>query len=311
MDLIDRIRNRAATGRALTARPDRRAPTSRKLSAAVVVAIVAALAACSSAPSASGHGSPVGSASYWTRQRLLGAKALQESTPGPSSPSPSKSAHPAVLAGIRVGALFTSGSGGNHFCTASVVASPGRDLLITAAHCLSGGNGTGYRSDIVFVPDYRNGQAPLGIWTPKRLMVASGWLDSADPDLDVGFVVLEPHDGKNIQDILGANQLAVDSGYHNPVRVTGYPDSGDAPVTCHNVTTEHSPSQLQFDCDGYTGGTSGSPWVTGFDAQTRTGTIVGVLGGFQQGGDTPAISYSAYLGTAIQHLYAEAKGVTP
>jgi V8-like Glu-specific endopeptidase len=202
--------------------------------------------------------------------------------------------------------LFTAGSGGNHFCTASVVASPGRDLLITAAHCLSSGDGAGYRSDIVFVPDYRNGQAPLGIWTPKRLLVAPGWLDSADPDLDVGFVVLEPHDGKNIQDILGANRLAVDSGYQYRVRVTGYPASVDAPITCRNLTSEYSPTQLQFDCGGFTGGTSGSPWVTKFDARSRTGTIVGVIGGYQEGGDTAAISYSSYLSTAIQQLYAEA-----
>jgi|GEM_PF-6836167 hypothetical protein len=32
------------------------------------------------------------------------------------------------------GALFVREAGGDHFCTASVVASPGRDLLITAAH---------------------------------------------------------------------------------------------------------------------------------------------------------------------------------
>ena len=39
-----------------------------------------------------------------------------------------------------VGALFTINSGqlGQHFCTASVVASPVKDLVITAAHCLHG-----------------------------------------------------------------------------------------------------------------------------------------------------------------------------
>lgn len=34
---------------------------------------------------------------------------------------------------------------------------------------------------------------------------------------------------------------------------------------------------------------SGSPWVTHFDTRSRTGTIVGVIGGYQQGGDTPSI----------------------
>jgi V8-like Glu-specific endopeptidase len=279
---------------------------SWKLCAAVVAPIVVAVAACSSAPTAAGHRPPASLGSYWTRDRLRGATPMRGRGYRPLTPSKSKTAHPAPLVAIRVGALFTAGSGGDHFCTASVVASPGRDLLITAAHCLSSGNGAGYRPDIVFVPDYRDGQAPLGVWKPKRLLVAPKWLQSADPDLDVGFVVLEPLDGKNIQEIVGGNKLAVDSGYRYPVRVTGYPDSLDAPVTCRNLTSEFSLTQLRFDCGGFTGGTSGSPWVTRFDSHSRTGTIVGVLGGYQDGGDTPAISYSSYLGTAVQHLYAEA-----
>ena len=66
-------------------------------------------------------------------------------------------------------------------------------------------------------------------------------------------------------------------------------------VTCVNPTSRQSATQLRFDCGGYTGGTSGSPWVTSFNARTGTGTIVGVIGGYQQGGDTPAVFYSSYL----------------
>jgi hypothetical protein len=76
--------------------------------------------------------------------------------------------------------------------------------------------------------------------------------------------------------------------------------------TCKNRTTRQSATQLRFDCNGFTGGTSGSPWVTGFDPATGTGRIVGVLGGYQEGGDTQAISYSAYLGNAIRQLYDQA-----
>jgi hypothetical protein len=95
-------------------------------------------------------------------------------------------------------------------------------------------------------------------------------------------------------------------GYRNLVRVTGYPDSADAPVTCTNWTSEQSPSQLWFDCGGFTGGTSTSPWITRLDPLTRTGTIVGVIGGYQEGGSTPAISYSPYLGEESQRLYRQA-----
>jgi hypothetical protein len=49
-----------------------------------------------------------------------------------------------------------------------------------------------------------------------------------------------------------------------------------------------------------------APWITHFDSATETGHIVGVIGGYQQGGDTASVSYSAYLGTAIRQLYNEA-----
>jgi len=54
----------------------------------------------------------------------------------------------------------------------------------------------------VFILGYRDGQAPYGIWPPARLVVAPQWMSYSDPDFDVGFVVLEPYDGKNIEDVL-------------------------------------------------------------------------------------------------------------
>jgi len=90
------------------------------------------------------------------------------------------------------------------------------------------------------------------------------------------------------------------------VHVTGYPDSANSPITCVNWTSPQSVTQLRFDCDGYTGGTSGSPWVTQFSAQSRTDTIVGVIGGYQEGGDSPSVSYSVRLGTEVRDLYEEA-----
>ena len=279
---------------------------------AVVIAAVAA-GGCAAAPAPApapgashphlADGGPLG---YWTRSRLLGARPLRglgyREVP---SPGQSVNAHPAAVA-LRVGALFVREAGGDHFCTASVVASPGRDLLITAAHCINGGKGGSYRQDIVFIPDYRDGQAPFGIWTVKQLLVAPQWISGSDPSLDVGFVTLDPHDGQNIEDVLGANQLGIDSGYQYLVRVTGYPASTDAPITCVNWTSRQSASQLRFDCGGFTGGTSGSPWVAHFNPRTRNGTIVGVIGGYQEGGDTAAISYSSHLGAAVQRLYQQA-----
>jgi V8-like Glu-specific endopeptidase len=271
-----------------------------RLCVAVIAGSVALAAGCVSPGQP--HGGAVG---FWTRDRLLDARPFRSA--GQSlvpSPTRSANAHHAVLS-PRVGAIFSRDGSATHFCTASVVTSPGKDLLITAAHCLNSGSGSGYRQDIVFIPDYRNGWAPFGVWTPERLLVAPQWSKESDPSLDVGFVVLDPHDGLNIQQVLGGNQLGVDTGYQQLVRVTGYPASGNAPVTCINWTAKQSASQLRFDCAGYTSGTSGSPWVTDFDSRTRTGTIVGVIGGYEEGG-TEAVSYSSYLGPDVLRLYREA-----
>jgi V8-like Glu-specific endopeptidase len=281
--------------------------TSWLLAVAVATA-VAATGGCSSAPSVSPPlRATTEGAGYWTRTRLLDASPLSGAgRSGLRLRGQSGSARASVLS-LRVGALFVREGSANHFCTASVVASPGRDLLITAAHCINGGKGGGgYRQDIVFIPGYRDGQAPDGIWTVRRLLVAPQWISGSDPSLDVGFVVLQPHDGQNIEDVLGANRLGIDSGYRYLVRVTGYPASADAPITCINWTTRQSATQLRFDCGGFTGGTSGSPWVAHFSSRTRTGTIVGIIGGYQAGGDTAAISYSSYLGQAVRQLYQEA-----
>jgi V8-like Glu-specific endopeptidase len=275
------------------------------LAAAVAMLL---LSACSAVPAGNPPRSGAsGAAGYWSRSRLIGARPLWAGTH--AAPTPSQMPDPRTSAGaLRVGALFEHDASGAHFCTASVVSSPGEDLLITAAHCISDGNGSGYKSDIVFIPDYDDGATPYGIWTPARLLVAPQWADSADPDYDVGFIVLQPHNGQNIQQLLGADQLGYDTGYQYLVRVTGYPSSAGTPISCVNWTSMQSATQLSFDCAGYTGGTSGSPWVTGFDPRTRTGTIVGVIGGYQQGGDTPSVSYSAYFGSGVQQLYQLATG---
>jgi V8-like Glu-specific endopeptidase len=282
---------------------------AQRLGALLVTIAVMLGAGCSAAAHLRLLGA--GPRGYWDPARLLGARPFLPRQRLVPLPGQSANAHPTALA-LRVGALFEREGSSDHFCTASVVASPGRDLLITAAHCLNGGHGGGgYRQDIVFIPDYQDGRAPFGIWTPKRLLVAPQWISASDPALDVGFVVLQPNDGRDIEDVLGANRLGIDPAYQQLVRVTGYPGNGNAPVTCMNWTSMQSATQLRFECGGFTGGTSGSPWVTHFDPRTRTGTIVGVIGGYQQGGDTASVSYSSYLSQAVQRLYQQAAAITP
>jgi V8-like Glu-specific endopeptidase len=199
-----------------------------------------------------------------------------------------------------VGALFTTSTGklGRHFCTASVVSSPHRDLVITAAHCMSGTSG------VVFVPGYDHGATPYGVWTVTKVYVDDSWQASSDPDDDVAFLqVDQPGSIVPIEDVTGAEQVATGMPARQLVEVIGYPDSGDEPIACQNWAREPMSDQLEFDCGGYTDGTSGGPFLAHVNQQTGQGVVMGVIGGYDQGGLTPQISYSSMFGANIAALY--------
>ena len=206
-----------------------------------------------------------------------------------------------------VGALFTSSDGhlGSHFCTASVVDSPAGNLAVTAAHCV-----TGKALSVVFVPGYHNGQAPYGTWRVTRVFTDVAWSASADPDDDVAFLQLEPNaDGVNVESVTGAERLKAGSSDRALVKVIGYPSGTDEPVGCVNWTRELRSTQREFDCGGYPDGTSGGPFLTDVSSAAGKGMVIGVIGGYQQGGDTDAVSYSIVFGANVASLYGTAEAV--
>jgi V8-like Glu-specific endopeptidase len=204
-----------------------------------------------------------------------------------------------------VGALFTV-SGGQlrtHFCTASVVDSPPRDLVITAAHCVSGKA----PGRIAFVPGYRDGRAPYGVWLASEVLSDSAWRASSNPDHDVAFLVVHrPGSNTRVQDLTGGERLGIGWPAQAWVRVIGYPDATNRPITCQNESEQLDPHQLEFDCGGYTDGTSGGPFLGRVDPSTGAGTVIGVIGGYEQGGDIDSVSYSPWFGSAVQALYQTA-----
>jgi hypothetical protein len=227
------------------------------------------------------------------------------SSPTPSQ-SPKISGAGAAFGGVPdVGALFTSSDGklGAHFCTASVVHSTHGDLAVTAAHCMSGVQG-----QVVFVPGYANGKEPYGVWPVAAVYTNQAWQSAQDPDDDVAFLRLsDSKDGVPIENVTGAVRLGI--GWPEPalVRVIGYPDGADQPISCVNRATSFSATQLQFDCDGYTDGTSGGPFLANVSGASGQGTVIGVIGGYEQGGNTPNVSYAAAFGAAVAALYHTAE----
>jgi len=170
-----------------------------------------------------------------------------------------------------------------------------RDLIVTAAHCLLDAG------DVAFVPGYRDGEAPYGVWKVAKVFLPDGWTQGRDEDSDVAFAALEEQDGAGVEDVVGGNRFAPGTATGaTAVTVTGYPNAAEAPIRCVNKPTAHTGTQQRIACPGFSGGTSGSPWVNGY------GEVVGILGGHEQGGSTDDVSYSVVLGPEAAELYREA-----
>ncbi|MCB5906857.1 trypsin-like serine peptidase [Streptomyces pinistramenti] len=212
-----------------------------------------------------------------------------------------------------VGVLFSVDKNSRaHHCTASVVRSPHRNLILTAGHCNPGTNAA-------FVPQYRSGAAtqPYGVWAITGSFTYPGHDTAGDgSDLDFAFATVAPdRRGRRIEAVTGGNALTPTPGYTNDVSVIGYPsvrnDPKDRAVRCETRTVRLAGHrQLRMECGGFYGGTSGSPWMTDFDEDTRTGHIIGNIGGLNGGGPSgphaDRISYSPYYGTELLTLYTRA-----
>jgi V8-like Glu-specific endopeptidase len=211
---------------------------------------------------------------------------------------------PAASAGHdrAVGAIFTTSAGrlGSHFCSGSVVDSPSGDLVLTAAHCVSHGG------KLAFVPDYSNGHDPYGVWLVSRVIVDQRWQSGSDADDDFAFLVVDqPGATASLQDLTGGEALGVGAPAGQMVTVSGYPGDLGTQISCRNVAMAFTQTQLQFDCGGFADGTSGSPLLANASAG-GAGTVIGVIGGYEQGGLTPSVSYAARFGPSMTALYRTA-----
>ncbi|WP_229849164.1 trypsin-like serine peptidase [Streptomyces melanogenes] len=229
-----------------------------------------------------------------------------------------------ILGAKSVGVIFstqtdpTTGQMHAHKCSASVVESPGRNLILTAGHC-AGGNAA-------FVPWYRAEYAlDKQTYGYYRIAPADWFIDNryvhnskaAISDLDFAFARLAPNtSGKNAQDVVGANTLARTPGYNNDVTMVGYPSAKNNTPEDHGVRcptrTEALPGfyQIQAKCRGMYGGVSGGPWFSKIDWTTGTGEIIGNVGGCNGGGNDANVdwlTYSPVHGDWFFKLYDEAR----
>jgi V8-like Glu-specific endopeptidase len=190
-----------------------------------------------------------------------------------------------------VGPLFRQGLGSDHGCTAGVLASPGHDLILTAAHCVSG-TAAGW----LFAPGYDQGRTPDGVWTVQSAYVDPAWLRSQDPRYDYAILRVADQDraGRQVgvQDVTGGNGLGFAPTTGLQVTDVAYNEGlDDQPIAC-TTTVYRDQDFPAFNCHGYVGGSSGSPWLVTIPG-TKLTTVDGVIGGLHQGGCYEYTSYSA------------------
>jgi V8-like Glu-specific endopeptidase len=205
----------------------------------------------------------------------------------------------------EIGALSTGPAPTDHFCSASIVASPKGNVIATAAHCVAG------KANVYFTPGYHDGKAPYGTWESAATYIDPGWktshdIDGAGSPYDYAFLVLRPRNGKNVAEVTGASlTLKIDQTLPSPVSVFGYPSGGqgyqDKLYVGDSTASRDGRYWEILQCTGIPDGYSGGPWIVGGR------NLIGVIGG--KGQNLPASdprNYSVRFDGRVKALYDKA-----
>jgi hypothetical protein len=208
----------------------------------------------------------------------------------------------------------------DYVCSGSVVESPHGDVVLTAGHCLidpeTGGKSTG---ELIFIPGYRNGTAPYGMWEAEYFTTTETWKKTAKPGSaaneggDLAFVTLKKnHEDEDVEDVVGSLGIGFDSACNQVYTQFGYP--AETPYNgelLYSHTTGYagadtnsafSPEPMRIASD-FTRGASGGPWAIGI------GTAPTVLSLTAYGyANQPGYLYGPYFGEAAKKAYGAAFG---
>jgi hypothetical protein len=284
------------------------------------------------AMTAAGSDAPA-AAAYWTRRRMAAARPADLATvsagvrqtrasgldaylhriaPGRGASTLTVPGTPWTAGGLvarTTGKVFFSLGPDDYVCSGSAVDAPDRSTVLTAGHCVVDPETGTAATNWIFVPGYRDGVAPYGIFAGTHLAPTDGWRTSQDFDVDVAFAdVARNAAGQRLEDAVGAQPLGFGAARGQAVSAFGYPAAapwtGERLVHCAGVVRPDptaSPSGDQGLACTMTGGSSGGPWFAAFDRRTGRGTVTS-LTSFSYS-DAPGVLYGPYLGDVARALY--------
>lgn len=210
------------------------------------------------------------------------------------------------------GKVFFTLGGTNYVCSGSSVVAANKSLVQTAGHCLNEGPG-GFATNFVFVPAYRDGDAPYGQFSARSLHTTAQWSGEGDLNYDVGFAVVNPAGGAALADAVGSQGVGFNLARGATMHAFGYPAAspydGSKLAWCKGkVANDPLGSDDQGLRCNMTGGSSGGPWFINYDEASGIGTLNSV-NSFKY--TLPLLDsrmYGPYFGSVIEDLYQTAQG---
>ncbi|MEV6567968.1 trypsin-like serine peptidase [Streptomyces kronopolitis] len=243
--------------------------------------------------------------SYWTPARI---KAVGKSVDlGPTGPK----SQPWQGATMKtVGRLFfVNADGADTWCTATAVRSGNHSVVMAAGHCVRRpASPVNTYTDLVFVPGYHKGARPYGSFPVRAALTPRTWAEDGVDDV-AAMVVDTDATGRKLTDVVGGQDVA----FHHPLGgrtvAFGYPATrpqrGEELLHCSGTTVRAPGDEQSVPCD-MTGGASGGPWLTDFDAATGHGVLVSV-NSHGDGLSDSTHMYGPVFGDIAQQVYGRAE----
>lgn len=198
---------------------------------------------------------------------------------------------------------------GPYECSATVVNTPGMDVVFTAGHCVAEAPGLRAKK-FVFIPSFHDGERPFGTWVYDRLVVPDNWARRGNFNFDFAAVVLSPLGGVPVEQAVGGGRaIAFNQPRDQLYTAFGYPFNrarGQRMRYCTSQYLRDDPhptgsGELPFGigCD-MGAGASGGGWIV------EPGVLNSVSSfGYDSRAD---ILYGPYFGNTAQRIYNTAAG---
>jgi hypothetical protein len=278
----------------------------RRLALAAIVVLAALPAAAPVAARDSARAEHDRITGYWTAARMqsaiprdfvkVGGSFQPKAKPGGDGAVKGASWTSGGPALTRTGKVFFTMSGVNYVCSGSVATDSrtGYSLVLTAGHCAYDEVARAFATNWTFVPQYDSAptsacaQTTHGCWTAQGLVVHRGYATAGGFNTqatvhDFAFAIVAGGGKSGTAQLdatvgsFGVSTSGVSAG--DKLYAFGYPAAGrykgkDLVYCAGNIITDQYNDDLTWGmaCN-MTGGSSGGPWLGGFEASQSNATL--------------------------------------